>query len=118
AGMVAGRLGIAQAIGFDMGGTTAKTSLITEGVAPIAEGYVIGDEFTGQPMQLPVVDIVEVGAGGGSLAWCDENGGLHVGPRSAGADPGPARYGRGGKGPPVPAAALRPGGLNSAAFPG
>jgi N-methylhydantoinase A/oxoprolinase/acetone carboxylase beta subunit len=49
-------------------------------VAPIEEGYVIGDEFSGQPMQLPVVDIVEVGAGGGSLAWCDAGGGLHVGP--------------------------------------
>ena len=60
-----------RAIGFDMGGTTAKTTFITGGVAPIEEGYVIGDEFTGQPMQLPVVDIVEVGAGGGSIAWCD-----------------------------------------------
>ena len=73
-------LGIERAIGFDMGGTTAKTALIAGGVLPIEEGYVIGDAFTGQPMQLPVVDIVEVGAGGGSIAWCDDNGGLHVGP--------------------------------------
>ncbi len=101
AGHLARLLGIAQAIGFDMGGTTAKTTLITDGIAPIEEGYVIGDEFTGQPMQLPVVDIVEVGAGGGSIAWCDDGGGLHVGPVSAGADPGPACYGRGGTAPTV-----------------
>ena len=56
----------------------------------IEDGYVIGGEATGQPMQLPVVDIVEVGAGGGSIAWCDPTGGIHVGPKSAGADPGPA----------------------------
>ena len=89
AGRLASLLGIERAIGFDMGGTTAKCTLITSGVAPIEEGYVIGDEFSGQPMQLPVVDIVEVGAGGGSLAWCDAGGALHVGPVSAGADPGP-----------------------------
>src|SRR5262249_61681580 len=106
AGHLARLLGIEQAIGFDMGGTTAKCTLITGGVAPIEEGYVIGDKFTGQPMQLPVVDIVEVGAGGGSIAWCDDGGGLHVGPVSAGADPGPACYGRGGEAPALPDAHL------------
>ena len=90
AGRLARHLGIDRAIGFDMGGTTAKSSLITDGEAPIEDGYVIGDPASGQPMQLPVVDIVEVGAGGGSIAWIDEAGGLHVGPKSAGADPGPA----------------------------
>ena len=94
AGRLAVHLGIERAIGFDMGGTTAKSSLITDGEAPIEEGYVIGDPASGQPMQLPVVDIVEVGAGGGSIAWVDATGGLHVGPNSAGADPGPACYGR------------------------
>ena len=84
-----------------MGGTTAKTSLITGGVLPIEEGYVIGDVFTGQPMQLPVVDIVEVGAGGGSIAWVDATGGAPCRPGSAGADPGPACYGRGGERPTV-----------------
>src|SRR5262249_55083960 len=69
-------------------------------------GYVIGNAFTGQPMQLPVVDIVEVGAGGGSIAWIDDGGGLHVGPVSAGADPGPGCYGRGGRQPAVTAADL------------
>src|SRR5262249_9849214 len=103
-------------IGFDMGGTTAKCTLITSGVAPIEEGYVIGDEFSGQPMQLPVVDIVEVGAGGGSLAWYD--GGLHVGPVGAGAGPGPACYGRGGEAPAVTDADLLLGRLNGERFLG
>src|SRR6266849_4998425 len=118
AGRLAALLGIERAIGFDMGGTTAKCTLITGGIAPIEEGYVIGDEFTGQPMQLPVVDIVEVGAGGGSLAWCDGGGALHVGPVSAGADPGPACYGRGGAAPSVTDADLVLGRLNGARFLG
>jgi N-methylhydantoinase A len=111
-------IGIRQAIGFDMGGTTAKTALINDGVLPIEEGYVIGDAFTGQPMQLPVVDIVEVGAGGGSIAWIDDSGGLHVGPVSAGADPGPVCYGRGGEQPTVTDADLMLGRLNSNRFLG
>ncbi len=118
AGRVAALLGLDRVIGFDMGGTTAKTSLITGGVPPIEEGYVIGDAFTGQPMQLPVVDIVEVGTGGGSVAWCDQLGGLHVGPVSAGADPGPACYGRGGEEPTVTDADLMLGRLNHARFLG
>ena len=118
AGRVAELLDIACAIGFDMGGTTAKASLITGGVPPIEEGYVIGDAFSGQPMQLPVVDIVEVGAGGGSIAWSDQRGGLHVGPVSAGADPGPACYGRGGEEPTVTDADLVLGRLNDARFLG
>ena len=111
-------LGIRQAIGFDMGGTTAKTALINDGVLPIEEGYVIGDAFTGQPMQLPVVDIVEVGAGGGSIAWIDDSGGLHVGPVSAGADPGPVCYGRGGERPTVTDVDLLLGRLNGNRFLG
>jgi N-methylhydantoinase A len=111
-------LGIKQAIGFDMGGTTAKTALIYYGMLPIEEGYVIGDAFTGQPMQLPVVDIVEVGAGGGSIAWIDDSGGLHVGPVSAGADPGPVCYGRGGERPTVTDADLALGRLNGNRFLG
>jgi N-methylhydantoinase A len=118
AGALANLLGIPQAIGFDMGGTTAKCGLLTAGVPPIAEGYVIGDRFTGQPMQLPVVDIVEVGAGGGSLAWRDAAGSLHVGPQSAGADPGPACYGRGGNAPTVSDADLLLGRLNGERFLG
>ncbi|MBI3707710.1 MAG: hydantoinase/oxoprolinase family protein [Proteobacteria bacterium] len=118
AGRLARLMGIDRAIGFDMGGTTAKTSFIIDGVPPIEEGYLIGDEFTGQPMQLPVIDIVEVGAGGGSIAWCDQGGGLHVGPTSAGAEPGPACYGRGAEDPVVTDADLVLGRLNGERFLG
>jgi N-methylhydantoinase A len=116
AGRLAGLLGIDQAIGFDMGGTTAKASLITDGAPAIEEGYVIGGAASGQPMQLPVVDIVEVGAGGGSIAWCDATGALHVGPVSAGADPGPAAYGKGASEPVVTDADLILGRINAARF--
>ncbi|OGA15928.1 MAG: hypothetical protein A3G26_02160 [Betaproteobacteria bacterium RIFCSPLOWO2_12_FULL_65_110] len=118
AGQLAGLLGLSSAIGFDMGGTTAKAALLTDGAAAIEEGYFIGGYATGQPMQLPVVDIVEVGAGGGSVAWRDPAGGLHVGPRSAGAEPGPACYGRGGTEPTVTDANLVLGRLNAQRFLG
>jgi N-methylhydantoinase A len=116
AGRLAGLLGIERAIGFDMGGTTAKASLITNGAPAIEEGYVIGGSASGQPMQLPVVDIVEVGTGGGSIAWCDAIGGIHVGPVSAGADPGPASYGRGSSEPVITDADLVLGRINAARF--
>jgi N-methylhydantoinase A len=116
AGRLATQLGIARCIGFDMGGTTAKTSLITDGVPAVEEGYVIGTPASGQPMQLPVVDIVEVGAGGGSIAWVDQAGGLHVGPASAGADPGPACYGKGSCDPVVTDADLVLGRINPDRF--
>lgn len=116
AGKLAKLMSLQSAIGFDMGGTTAKTSLITDGAPSIEEGYVIGGEASGQPMQLPVVDIVEVGAGGGSIAWIDEDGGIHVGPKSAGADPGPACYGKGNKEPVVTDANLVLGRLNPGRF--
>lgn len=116
AGKLALHLGLEQCIGFDMGGTTAKSSLITRGHPAIEEGYVIGDHASGQPMQLPVVDIVEVGNGGGSIAWVDAAGGLHVGPKSAGADPGPACYGRGSLDPVVTDADLVLGRINGERF--
>jgi N-methylhydantoinase A len=123
AGMIgAGRLArdmeLETAIGFDMGGTTAKTSLITRGAPAIEEGYFIGERASGQPMQLPVVDIVEVGAGGGSIAWLDEGKGIHVGPQSAGADPGPACYGKGNRDPVVTDANLVLGRINPRRFLG
>ncbi len=118
AGRLAKHLGLANAIGFDMGGTTAKSSLILDGEAAIEEGYVIGEAASGQPMQLPVVDIVEVGAGGGSIAWVDEAGGIHVGPKSAGADPGPACYGKGNLHPVVTDADLVLGRINAGRFLG
>src|SRR6185437_10471273 len=116
AGRLAALLGIERAIGFDMGGTTAKASLITNGIPAIEDGYVIGGEASGQPMQIPVVDIVEIGAGGGSIAWCDPTGGIHVGPKSAGADPGPAAYGKGSTDPVVTDANLVLGRINAGRF--
>ena len=116
AGRLAKLLGIERAIGFDMGGTTAKASLITKGAPAIEEGYVIGHPVSGQPMQLPVVDIIEVGAGGGSIAWVDAIGGIHVGPESAGADPGPAAYGKGSTDPVVTDADFLLGRLNGERF--
>jgi len=118
AGQIARLFGMHRCIGFDMGGTTAKATLITDGVPAIEEGYYIGGYANGQPMQLPVVDIVEVGTGGGSIAWCDAAGGLHVGPQSAGADPGPACYGKGGEDPVITDADLLLGRLNPGRFLG
>jgi N-methylhydantoinase A len=116
AGRLARDLKLARCIGFDMGGTTAKTSLIADGAPAIEDGYVIGGAASGQPMQLPVVDIVEVGAGGGSIAWLDADGGIHVGPQSAGADPGPACYGKGNPDPVVTDANLVLGRINPKRF--
>ncbi len=95
------RLGYANVIAFDMGGTTAKTNVVRDGDPQMAHGYHIGGYATGHPMALPVVDTVEVGAGGGSIARVDGVGALRVGPESAGAQPGPACYGKGGDEPTV-----------------
>ena len=94
-------VGTANVITFDVGGTTAKTSLIDSGNMKINTEYFIGRNqfFAGYPVKVPVVDIVEIGAGGGSIAWVDELGSLKVGPQSAGADPGPACEGKGGTSP-------------------
>jgi N-methylhydantoinase A len=102
-------LGMPNLISFDMGGTTAKASLIAEGeIAVTAEYEVAGSGHvkrwlsgTGHPIRVPVIDLAEVSAGGGSMAWVDPGGALKVGPRSAGADPGPAAYGKGGTEPTV-----------------
>ena len=88
-------------ISFDMGGTTAKSSLIKDFHPEVTSSYYVGGYVSGHPMMLPVVDIVEVGNGGGSIAWIDPAGGLKVGPQSAGAAPGPACYGKGGSEPTV-----------------
>ncbi|HSE86342.1 MAG TPA: hydantoinase/oxoprolinase family protein [Candidatus Binatia bacterium] len=88
-------------ISFDMGGTTAKASLIKDFHPEVTSSYYVGGYVSGHPMMLPVVDIVEVGNGGGSIAWIDAAGGLKVGPQSAGAAPGPACYGQGGSEPTV-----------------
>ncbi len=116
AGHLAELLGYEQCIGFDMGGTTAKSSMFRDGRPTVHEDYFIGGYATGQPMQIPVVDIVEIGAGGGSIAWCDRQGGLHIGPQSAGADPGPACYGNGGREATITDADLVLGRLNGDRF--
>jgi N-methylhydantoinase A len=109
-------LGFRNVVAFDMGGTTAKTCLVVDGVPPTTEDYYIGGYGTGYVLQAPVLDMVEVGAGGGSVAWLDDVGAIHVGPRSAGADPGPVCYGRGGTEPTVTDANLLLGRLNPAYF--
>lgn len=104
------RLGYPNAIAFDMGGTTAKASLIEHGAVSRGREYEVGGSLSagsrlmrgaGELLRIPTIDIAEVGAGGGSLAWLDPAGGLQVGPRSAGASPGPACYGLGGVEPTV-----------------
>ena len=85
-------------IALDIGGTTAKCTLINDGVVPIGSDYYIERSQTssGFPIMVPVVDLIEIGNGGGSIAWVDEFTKLHVGPHSAAASPGPVAYGRGG----------------------
>ena len=115
AGVVAA-LGLARALGhanvitFDMGGTTAKASLIEGGRVSRSQEYEVGASLSagsrllkgsGELIRIPTIDIAEVGAGGGSLAWLDPAGALQIGPRSAGARPGPACYGLGGEEPTV-----------------
>ena len=111
-------LGYDNVIAFDMGGTTAKACLIERGLPRMAEQYYVGGYREGYPMRLPVVDIIEVGAGGGSIAWVDRAGALKVGPQSAGASPGPVCYGRGGTEPTVTDANLIIGRLNPERFLG
>ena len=94
-------LGIENIIAFDVGGTTAKCSLLDHGRVSTTNSYVVerSDFSSGYPVMTPVVDIVEIGNGGGSVGWVDEHGRMHVGPRSAGAVPGPVAYNRGGAEP-------------------
>ena len=91
----AARSGFKDLITFDMGGTSTDVCLVQEGRPSLASE----SEIDGLPIRTPVLDIVSVGAGGGSIAWVDDGGMLRAGPQSAGADPGPACYGRGGQQP-------------------
>jgi N-methylhydantoinase A len=109
AALVARQTGRQNLLSFDMGGTTAKASLIRQGRYDTTPDYEVGGgssmmrwtSGTGHPIRLPVIDLAEVSAGGGSIAWIDRAGALRVGPKSAGADPGPACYARGGIEPTV-----------------
>ena len=103
-------LGHENVISFDMGGTTAKAGLIENGTPRVTKDYEVGgtaattehgSRGSGYPIRTPVIDLVEIGAGGGSIAWIDSGGILRVGPRSAGADPGPVCYGQGGTEPTI-----------------
>src|ERR687897_136748 len=103
-------LGRPDILSFDMGGTTAKVGLIQDGRPSVTKDYNVGGHagagigrmsLAGYPVRTPVVDLVEIGAGGGSIAWVDSGGLLRVGPQSAGADPGPVCYRRGGTEPTV-----------------
>src|ERR671936_385327 len=91
------RAGAADAVCLDMGGTSCDVSVAFRGRA----GATGGREVGGRALALPMVDVHTIGAGGGSVAWRDPGGALRVGPRSAGAVPGPACYGRGGEEPTV-----------------
>jgi N-methylhydantoinase A len=114
------RLGASHVLTLDVGGTTAKTSAIRDGRVRINSLHHVERDpaHAGYPLQVPVVDIVEIGAGGGSTAWVDDAGGLHVGPRSAAAFPGPACYGRGGVEPTLTDANLVAGRLDPDYFLG
>jgi N-methylhydantoinase A len=120
-------LGVSDILSFDMGGTTAKVGLIQGGKPSVTKDYQVGGHasagvggmsLSGYPVRTPVVDLVEIGAGGGSIAWVDSGGLLRVGPRSAGADPGPVCYRRGGTEPTVTDANVVLGRLNPSYFLG
>ncbi len=124
---VAGASGYRNVITLDMGGTTAKASLIEDGRLSMAAEYEVGGGLSsrsalagggGYALKLPVIDISEVGAGGGSIVWIDKAGALKVGPQSAGAVPGPVCYGTGNDQPTVTDANVVLGYLNPKALAG
>ena len=122
-----GEAGYENLITFDMGGTTAKASLIENGRLTRSDEYEVGGSMSsgsslvsggGYALKLPVIDIAEVGAGGGSTVWLDAAGAIKVGPQSAGASPGPACYGTGSEEPTVTDANVILGYLNPLALAG
>ncbi|MFE1597634.1 hydantoinase/oxoprolinase family protein [Methylobacterium sp. ID0610] len=115
--------GLDRVLSFDMGGTTAKICLIEGGEPKTANRFEVARTYrfkkgSGMPVSTPVVEMVEIGAGGGSIAQVDGLGQVRVGPRSAGSEPGPASYGRGGEEPTVTDANLLLGRLDPARFAG
>jgi N-methylhydantoinase A len=119
-------LNLSRVLAFDMGGTTAKAGMILNGKLQYSQEYEVGGEFhhggrqkgSGYPVRTPMIDVVECGAGAGSIGWIDSGGHLKVGPQSAGAVPGPACYGKGGKNPTVTDAHLILGRLSADNFLG
>jgi len=114
AAYLASRAGHPRIITFDMGGTSTDVSVVEEGT-PVSTAE---KSYHGYPVKAAMLDVDSIGAGGGSLAWIDPGGFLRVGPRSAGADPGPAAYGRGGESPTVTDANLALGRLDPEYFLG
>ncbi len=122
-GSIARQCGLANVLSFDMGGTTAKICLIDDFKPQTARAFEVARvgrfrKGSGLPLRIPVIEMVEIGAGGGSLAHVDTMGRIAVGPESAGADPGPACYGRGGTHPAVTDANLLLGRYDAARFAG
>ncbi|MEL6644244.1 MAG: hydantoinase/oxoprolinase family protein [Pseudomonadota bacterium] len=120
---IAARHGIDKVVSFDMGGTTAKICLIQNQTPKTARVFEVARTYrfkkgSGMPISIPVIDMVEIGAGGGSLAHADAMNQIRVGPESAGSEPGPACYGRGGNRPAVTDADLVLGRLDPARFAG
>ena len=123
ASRIARQCALDQAVSFDMGGTTAKICLIDDGEPLVSRTFEVDRQYrymkgSGFPLKVPVIEMVEIGAGGGSIAAVDSVGRLSIGPRSAGADPGPACYGTGGDEPTVTDADLLMGRLDPERFAG
>ncbi|MGC6484780.1 MAG: hydantoinase/oxoprolinase family protein, partial [Candidatus Puniceispirillales bacterium] len=120
---IAARHGLDRVLSFDMGGTTAKICLIRDSMPKTARVFEVARSYrfkkgSGMPISIPVIDMVEIGAGGGSLARVDSLNQIRVGPESAGSEPGPACYGRGGQSPAVTDADLVLGKLDPGNFAG
>lgn len=124
---LARRMDWPRVVSLDIGGTTAKVGLVLDGRPTLSYEYEVGamaapgggrSKASGYPIRTPVLDLVEIGAGGGSMAWIDSGGALRVGPASAGADPGPACYARGGTVPTVTDANLVLGRIDPQSFLG
>ena len=123
AASIAAERGLDRVLALDVGGTTAKICLIDDGVPQRSQLFEVGRvhrfrKGSGLPLRIPVVEMVEIGAGGGSIAAVDAAGRLAVGPHSAGSEPGPAAYGRGGARPTVTDADLALGRIDPGAFAG
>jgi N-methylhydantoinase A len=123
AAAIAAELGLDRVVSFDMGGTTAKICLIDDGAPQTARGFEVARAYrfkkgSGLPLRIPVVEMVEIGAGGGSIARLDRLGRVAVGPESAGSEPGPVCYGSGGEDPTVTDADLVAGRIDPRGFAG
>lgn len=120
---VAGRFGLDRVVSYDMGGTTAKICLIEDFAPKTARTFEVARTWrftkgSGMPISIPVIEMIEIGAGGGSLAWVDAMGRIQTGPESAGSEPGPACYQRGGTRPAITDADLVLGKLDPDNFAG